>query len=320
MTGQFQLRRGGGCAAGPVVELTDGRQASYEVAGSGWPALMLPGGPGLGAAFTYHHAELFTDTLESCLIDPHGSGRSTSPRDASAYSPEGHAVFYDEVRHALDLGEMLLLGESFGATTALTYAALFPEQVMGCIAVSAFGVGPAAGTGAASSAEAEAERGLVRHASAAWYPEARPVMDEWTEPVLAADDAHEVERMYRLVLPMYTAHPDRPDVASGLEALRRRVTFDLAAVKAWEAGLYQTIDLRPLLAKITCPTLVVAGELDFICGPAQARPIWRLFHRPAGDHSRLRPLPRVRSPAGLQRSCTAVPGGEPEIGRRTSRT
>ena len=58
------MRRGGGCAAGPVVELTDGRQASYEVAGSGWPALMLPGGPGLGAAFTYHHAELFTDRLE----------------------------------------------------------------------------------------------------------------------------------------------------------------------------------------------------------------------------------------------------------------
>ena len=258
---------------GRVVELTDGRQASYQVVGSGWPALMLAGGPGLGAAFRYHHAELFTDTPESYLIDPHGSGRSTSPRDASVYSPEGHAVFYDEVRHALDLGEVLLLGESLGATTALTYAALFPEQVNGCIAVSAFGVGPAARTGAASSAEAEAERGLVRRAGAAWYPEARPVMDEWTERVLAADDAHEVERMFRLVLPMYTAHPDRPDVAAGLEALRRRVTFDLAAVKAWEAGLYRTIDLRPLRAKITCPTLVVAGELDFICGPAQARPI-----------------------------------------------
>jgi pimeloyl-ACP methyl ester carboxylesterase len=220
-----------------------------------------------------HPAELLTDTLESYLIDPHGSGRSTSPRDASAYSPEGHAVLYDEVRHALDLGEVLLFGESFGATTALTYAALFPEHVSGCIAVSAFGVGPAARTGAASSAEAEAERGLVRRAGAAWYPEARPVMDEWTERVLAADDAHEVERMLRLVLPMYTAHPDRPDVAAGLEALRRRVTFDLAAVKAWEAGPYQTIDLRRLLlAKITCPTLVVAGELDFMCRRAQARP------------------------------------------------
>jgi pimeloyl-ACP methyl ester carboxylesterase len=43
--------------------------------------------------------------------------------------------------------------------------------------------------------------------------------------------------------------------------------------KAWEGGLYQGIDLRPLLARISCPTLVIAGELDFISGPAQATPI-----------------------------------------------
>jgi len=35
----------------------------------------------------------------------------------------------------------------------------------------------------------------------------------------------------------------------------------------------QSVDLRPLLGQITCPALIVAGELDFICGPAQARPI-----------------------------------------------
>jgi proline iminopeptidase len=256
-----------------VIGLADGRQASYEVIGTGRPTLMLPGGPGLGAEYMYDHAELFADTLESYLIDPHGSGRSTPPREASAYSAEGHAAFYHEVRQALGLGDVLVLGHSFGATTALTYAALFPERVSGCVAVAAFGVGPDTGTAAAGAAEVESERGLVRHAGAEWYPAARPVMDEWTERVLAADDPHEVERMLRLVLPMYTAHPDQPDVAAGLAALGRSITVDLGAFKAWEAGLYQTIDLPPLLAKITSPTLVVAGELDFLCGPAQARPI-----------------------------------------------
>jgi proline iminopeptidase len=256
-----------------LIGLTDGRQASYDVIGTGRPTLMLPGGPGLGAEYMRDQAELFADTLESYLIDPHGSGRSTPPRDTSAYSPEGHAAFYDEVRQALGLGDVLLLGHSFGATTALTYAALFPERVIGCIAVAAFGIGPDTGTAAASAAEAEYERALVRHAGAEWYPEARSVMDEWTERVLATDDPHEVEGMLRLVFPMYTAHPDRPDVAAGLTAMRRSLTADLAAVKAWEAGLYQTIDLPPLLAKITSPTLVVAGELDFLCGPAQAQPI-----------------------------------------------
>lgn len=36
--------------------------------------------------------------------------------------------------------------------------------------------------------------------------------------------------------------------------------------------MYQRLDLRPLLGRIRAPTLVVAGELDLICGPAQARP------------------------------------------------
>ena len=35
---------------------------------------------------------------------------------------------------------------------------------------------------------------------------------------------------------------------------------DLAAIKAWESGLWQTIDARPLLAKIQCPTLVLEVE------------------------------------------------------------
>jgi hypothetical protein len=42
-------------------------------------------------------AELFADTLQSYLIDPHGSGRSTPPDDPTAYSPEGNAAFYEEV-------------------------------------------------------------------------------------------------------------------------------------------------------------------------------------------------------------------------------
>ncbi|HEY3002042.1 MAG TPA: hypothetical protein VGJ44_06800, partial [Kribbellaceae bacterium] len=55
-----------------VIGLPDGRQASYEVVGTGRSALMLPGGPGLGAASMRDHAELFADRLESHLIDPHG--------------------------------------------------------------------------------------------------------------------------------------------------------------------------------------------------------------------------------------------------------
>ena len=47
---------------------------------------------------------------------------------------------------------------------------------------------------------------------------------------------------------------------------------DLAAHKAWSSGAYEKADVRPFLGAITCPTLIVAGELDFT-GAAHALPI-----------------------------------------------
>jgi len=91
--------------------------------------------------------------------------------------------------------------------------------------------------------------------------------------VLATDDPGEVEQMMATVLPLYTADPDRPDVAAALDEFRNDLKADLAAAKAWEGGLYQGIDLRPLLGRVRTPTLLAAGELDVIRGPAQARPI-----------------------------------------------
>jgi proline iminopeptidase len=207
--------------------------------------------------------------LCSYLIDPHGSGSSTPPADPAGYSPEGHARFYEQVRQALALPEVVVLGHSFGATTALTYAALFPQSTASCVAVAAFGIGPDADTQDGGEAEAL----LARHASSPWYAAARPVMDQWTARLLAATDPAEMEQMMATVLPFYLAEPDKPEVAAGLAEMSRVMKAGLAAGKAWEGGLYQSVDLRPLLGRINCPTLIVAGELDFICGPAQAQPI-----------------------------------------------
>jgi proline iminopeptidase len=256
-----------------TVSLGSGRQASYEIVGKGKPTLMLPGGPGFAASYMRLDAELFADVLQSFLIDPHGSGASSPPPDSAAYSPEGHARFYEEVRRSLGLDKVCVLGHSFGATTALTYSALYPGVVERCIAVAAFGIGTDIDASSGGEASAEGEAMLARHANAPWYAKARVVMDEWTERILATNDPTEMEMMMATVLPFYMAYPDRPDVAAQLAEFRQHLKADLAAGKAWEGGLYQSIDLRPLLAQISCPTLVVAGQLDFISGPAQARPI-----------------------------------------------
>jgi len=232
--------------------------------------LWFEGGPGLPARMSRPDAALLADIFSVYLIDPHGSGGSTPPADSSQYDHIGHARFYDEVRRALGLQQVTIAGISFGGAVALTYTSLYPAATVRCIAVSAFALGSEIDEGEAA---AEMERMLSRHAGASWYEEARKVWDGWTERVLAAEDPAEVEHMLRTVAPFYFAHPDRPDVRALIEWGNRELRADLAADKAWEGGLYQGIDLRPLLATITRPTLVVSGELDLICGPAQARRI-----------------------------------------------
>jgi proline iminopeptidase len=251
------------------VELAGGRRASYEVVGEGEPLLYFPGGPGYGAGLLRDDAAPLRDRFAVHLIDPHGSGGSTPPSKPSAYDHIGHARFYEEVRQALGLERPSVMGHSFGSIVALTYAALFPDVAARCIAIAARAVGE---DEQGADAEQEMERMLARHQDEPWYESARATWDNWTERALAATDAREVDAMMAEVLPLYTAHPERPGVRRLIDAWRRAES-DLAATKAWEGGLYQTIDVRPLLGDVRCPTLLLVGELDLICGPAHSHAI-----------------------------------------------
>jgi proline iminopeptidase len=250
------------------VDLGDGRRAAYEVIGDGAPLLYFQGGPGFSAALLRRDAELLADRFAVYLIDPAGSGGSTPPGDPSEYDHIGHARFYEEVRRALAVGPATIMGISFGGIVALTYASLYPKAARRCIAVASRAVGEEV---EGEEAAAEMQAFLARHAHRPWYPAARKTWDEWTERVLAAEDAREVDAMMAEVLPLYTADPDRPGVQTMIEEWRQDMKSDLAASKVWESGLWQKIDVRPLLAKINCPTLVLVGALDLICGPAQGR-------------------------------------------------
>ena len=252
------------------VELPGGGRAAYEVIGEGAPLLYFPGGPGYSASLHRGDAELLADRFAVHLIDPHGSGGSTPPSDPSAYDHIGHARFYEAVREALGLGPVTVMGISFGSIVALTCAALYPDATTRCIAIAARAVGEEE---QGDEAEQEMERMLARHQNAPWYESARAVWDSWTERALAATDAAEIDAMMAEVLPLYTADPERPGVRRFIEAWRSEAASDLAATKAWEDGLWQTIDVRPLLADVRCPTLLVVGELDLICGPAHSRAI-----------------------------------------------
>ena len=253
-----------------TVDLPGGGRAAYEVVGAGEPMLYFQGGPGFSASMLRDDAELLSDRFAVYLIDPHGAGGSTPPSDPSKYDHLGHARFYDEVRRALGLEQATIMGISFGSIVALTYAALFPERSTRCVAIAARAVGQEEEGEAAAN---EMREMLARHDGAPWYAEARATWDTFTDRVLSATDSSEVDAMMASILPLYAADPERPGVKRMAEAWSRDGACDLAAVKAWESGLWQKIDIRPLLHEVRAPTLVITGALDLICGPAHTAAI-----------------------------------------------
>jgi pimeloyl-ACP methyl ester carboxylesterase len=246
-----------------VVELGGGRRATYGVIGEGRPLLYFTGGPGENAAILKEDARLLAGSFAVHLIEPPGSGGSSPPANPYGYDPTGHARFYEEVRSALGVERPLVMGFSFGASVALAYAGLFPEATAGCIAVAGRAVGAEAGL----DSEDEMELALARHSGAQWYPAARATWDTWTERVLALESPEELDGMMLQVLPLYMADPESPGARAAIALWQSHLHSNLDAARAWEAGLWETLDIRALLGRIRCPTLVLAGELDLICGP-----------------------------------------------------
>jgi pimeloyl-ACP methyl ester carboxylesterase len=107
---------------GRVVELEDGGALNIVEIGSGYPLIMLHGGPGLD-----HHMfrpwldPLAEQGLRLIYVDMRGQG--ASPRvDPATLSIGGFAQDVDRLARALDLDRFALYGHSFGAIVALGHA------------------------------------------------------------------------------------------------------------------------------------------------------------------------------------------------------
>ena len=76
--------------------------------------------------------------------------------------------------------------------------------------------------------------------------------------------------MNKTILPLYLAYPDRDDVKSRLLRQTDAAKVNLNAMKAWESGLFQRVDIRDILPLITCRCLFLCGEYDWMAGPLHA--------------------------------------------------
>jgi proline-specific peptidase len=238
---------------------SDGRRLAYRRVGSGPTLVCHSGGPGLSGQELGDLGGL-GEFAELVILDPRGTGGSDRPADRAAYGFDDYVADMEELRAHLGSERLSVLGFSHGGMVAMAYAAEHPERVDRLVlAATLASKDPAF--------DAEMERALAEREDEPWYADARAALEEEESADFEDDEAlgRNLSRQWPLYFGRY-GETERAYVES-----IAHVTPNADALRHFNTEVWPTFDLRPALARIGAPTLVLAGGRDFIAGPGAAR-------------------------------------------------
>jgi proline iminopeptidase len=237
----------------------------FDTAGSGLavdgeqlrarPTLVaLPGGPGFDHGYLRPGLVELAADAQVLFVDLRGQGRS-SPAPAESCSLEQMADDVAALCRALAVERPVIFGHSAGGFVALHLALRHPTLPAGlilCHTTPTLAPLPDPHPPASVSQRAGTEAAAV------------------AARLFGGDFSPETgEAFARLVFPHYAA-PGHEHVPGRLMALSSMNT-DIAA--HFFSQLASHYDLRPRMAEIAVPTLVIVGRHDWVCSPAGGRTI-----------------------------------------------
>ena len=221
-------------------------------------AFAIHGGPGSDHSGFKPGYGALTAAMQVVYFDHRGQGRSARG-DPSRWTLDENVEDMEALRRHLGLGPIVSIGTSYGGMVAMAHAARYPDAVSHLVLV----VTAAHGGFIPRAQQTLAERGTT---------DRRLCAKVWGGGF--ADEA-ELKHYYRVMGPLYAAAHDPVAAEAGLargihspEALNRAFRPD---------GFLRDFDLRPELARITAPTLILAGRHDWICPVEFSEEIHRLI-------------------------------------------
>jgi len=246
----------------PSLRTEDGRTLSWRETGAGPPLLCHSGGPGASATYFGSLDELAAErTL--LLLDPRGTGASDRPVDSSAYALEEYAADIEALREELGVDRLDVLGHSHGGFVAITWAGTHPEYV-GRLVLAA------TAPRFTDAIRARRRERVAAHAGQPYFADAIAALEDQQAGRYSSDG--ELAALYERAGPVLV--PPGKDVGP-IAAAFRSAGISADAMRHFNERIAATMDLRPLLARITAPTLVIASRLDNRIGPDDAQ---RAFH------------------------------------------
>lgn len=214
---------------------------------------MLHGGPGGDhTRFKQHSLEL-QETAQLVFIDHRGCGRSKKTRQKD-YTLENNIEDIEALRKHLGLEKICLMGTSYGGMVAQGYAIRYPKRVAKLILVV---------TAPSYRFLDEAKEYLNQHGNAKQI-----AITEHLWNGTFKNHQH-VMQFFKLTDDLYSLTMKKSHRKNSFRA--SKTAWSHQAMNEGFRHSLRHFDFIPQLKKITCPTLVLAGQDDWICRPSQAK-------------------------------------------------
>ncbi len=246
--------------AGSYVTV-NGAKLWYESEGTGEPLLLISGGPGMSHVYFHLYFSALADRYRIIYFDAFGRGKSDRAKDSSQYSFQRDVEDVEGLRKALELGQINLLGHSYGGMVAQAYALKYPQSIKRLILADTL-----------YNAEMwQANDDNCNHEIRNQYPELWEKLQQ-----VRAKGAHSKAREHQDLygpIPMglfyfYDAsNADRLTTENGW--LNTDVYYQIAGDDAdfLIGGDVTKIDFRTKLKDLKMPVLILAGRFDRVALP-----------------------------------------------------
>lgn len=122
----------------PKFYTINGYKINVESLGTGDPIVFLAGGPGDSHDYMQGSFGQYYKTNQVIFIDMPGRGKSEDARNQKEYSIDNDTQIIEEVRKALKLEKISLVGHSYGTVPAQNYAVKYPEKVNKMMLINGF--------------------------------------------------------------------------------------------------------------------------------------------------------------------------------------
>ena len=221
-------------------------------------AFVIHGGPGGDHTGFKPALTPLAERMQLVYFDHRGQGRSAKG-DPATYTLDENVEDMEALRQHLGLGPIVSIGTSYGGMVAMAHAARYPSSVSHLVLV----VTAAHAGFNARARQIVAERGTAEQKEVA--------AQLWAG---ALDTPEKLRRYYDVMGPLYSRSHDPVAAKAGRD---RGILSPEALNRAFApGGFLQHYDLRPELARIVAPTLILAGRHDWICPPEFSEEIHRL--------------------------------------------